>query len=395
METAVEDLPQRPTNPDEAAIFDSIKGFYDDLSQDELIFPSKMSNAKRSLVHSIADAFGLYHKSEGKGRDRHVVVKREAAKLVVGKYSESQQMWAPATSDELSTSYTTDNLVLLTFNVLFEMDDPSRPYHFNDLVYTSLRRPHCFQLLERTNADVIVLQEVTVDFHAELLQQGFVRERYFISDLTAASLVPGNLILSKFPLTKVFLHQFKMSPKTMCLAKGVVNSREISIGAVHLKAGLASQFGFIRARQVREAIQLQSLYKFDDGLLVGDFNFREGSPQMDDPADQRREEVPLLQESGYTDVWVQKHGDSERGFTYDLDRNDLARVISERIRLHEKRFPVNNRFDRIMIKSKDGCYWTCDRIELVGTEDIGHEPSKKYKLFPSDHFGILVTFNSK
>lgn len=158
----------------------------------------------------------------------------------------------------------------------------------------------------------MALQEVTPDFHAELLQQEFVKERYFVSDLTAASLVPGNLILTKFPMTKSYLHQFKMSPKTMCLAKGVVNGRDISIGAIHLKAGLASTFGFIRARQVREAIQLQALYKFDDGLLIGDFNFREASPLLEDPADQVREDVPLLKEAGYLDLWIEKHGESAR-----------------------------------------------------------------------------------
>jgi endonuclease/exonuclease/phosphatase family metal-dependent hydrolase len=347
-----------------------IKSFYDDISREELTFPGKMSNYKRSFAHTIADAFGLYHKSEGKGRDRHIVIKREASNLTVGRYSHSEAAWIPgsefssnfvlllfvlmfrtvvvgfvnhrahsgdfrrcslcpsnvsetqypnsyldplsiATSEDLSVPYTTDKLVLLTFNVLFDIDDPSRPYHFNDLIYTSLRRPYCFKLLERCNADIVVLQEVTPDFHAELLQQGFVRERYFLSDLTATSLVPGNLIMTKFPMTKVYLHQFKMSPKTMCLAKGLVNGRMISIGAVHLKAGLASLFGFIRARQVREAIQLQALYKFEDGILVGDFNFREGSPQMDEIADKQREEAPMLTENGYTDLWIEKHGESQ------------------------------------------------------------------------------------
>jgi hypothetical protein len=43
----------------------------------------------------------------------------------------------------------------------------------------------------------------------------------------------------------------------------------------------------------------------------------------------------------------------------------------------------------------DGSYWACDRVELVGTEDIGNEPNNKYKLFPSDHFGILASFTPK
>lgn len=107
----------------------------------------------------------------------------------------------------------------------------------------------------------------------------------------------------------------------MCLAKGTVNGRDMSIGAVHLKAGLASSFGFIRSRQVREAIQFQALNKFDDGLLVGDFNFREACLDMPDPADQVPEKSTMIEDAGYMDLWLQTNGHEARYIRQDGQKN--------------------------------------------------------------------------
>jgi endonuclease/exonuclease/phosphatase family metal-dependent hydrolase len=162
----------------------------------------------------------------------------------------------------------------------------------------------------------------------------------------------------------------------MILAKIPSGGRDISVAVLHLKAGPAKDFGFIRGQQIRETIQTQEFLKYDDAIMIGDFNMRD----VDD------EKSEALESNGYEDIWL-KLRPNEPGYTYDINRNTLARAISQRIQLHEKRDGSSNRFDRVMLKSS---IWKPKSIDLFGTEPVSTLENGE-PLFASDHFGLLTT----
>jgi endonuclease/exonuclease/phosphatase family metal-dependent hydrolase len=164
----------------------------------------------------------------------------------------------------------------------------------------------------------------------------------------------------------------------MILAKIPLRGRELSVAIVHLKAGPASAFGFIRGQQIRETIQTQEFLKCDDAIIMGDFNMRDVDNEKSEP----------LEKAGYVDLWAKLHPE-DPGYTYDISRNTLAQAISARICQHENRAGSSNRFDRIMLKST---IWKEKSIELVGTEPVLTLPTGE-TIFPSDHFGLLAVLD--
>ena len=87
-------------------------------------------------------------------------------------------------------------LKVLTYNVLFDKYDKEE-------IRSSERFPHINELLKGSNADVIVLEEVTVPFAKQMLRQEWVREKYWSTDSPhCLTLAPyGQLVLSRHPCT--------------------------------------------------------------------------------------------------------------------------------------------------------------------------------------------------
>lgn len=66
---------------------------------------------------------------------------------------------------------------------------------------TSKRIPAAIDVLQRANADIIGLQEVTQAFLIQLLRSPWVQQYYFVSDGQDGLTVKpyGQLLLSKYP----------------------------------------------------------------------------------------------------------------------------------------------------------------------------------------------------
>lgn len=92
------DEPKLPENATErqVEIFNTIMAFYHS-DAPELPLPQFSKPSARVFAHTIADSLGIYHRSEGKGRDRHVVLAKTAPKAPCGYYDPQSATWVPCT----------------------------------------------------------------------------------------------------------------------------------------------------------------------------------------------------------------------------------------------------------------------------------------------------------
>eukprot|EP00092_Neocalanus_flemingeri_P029008 GFUD01031492.1.p1 GENE.GFUD01031492.1~~GFUD01031492.1.p1 ORF type:complete len:248 (-),score=58.01 GFUD01031492.1:24-767(-) len=114
-------------------------------------------------------------------------------------------------------------------------------------------------------------------------------------------------------------------------------------------------------------------------FVLGDFNFADGD-----------KDEKAVEESEFADTWQIVHGD-DPGFTFDMQRNWMKKR-------HEGRTEnYRSRLDRILYLEPQPINWVPKECLLLGTETMeetgGTEPGIPLsELFPSDHFGLLATF---
>jgi endonuclease/exonuclease/phosphatase family metal-dependent hydrolase len=90
------------------------------------------------------------------------------------KYDFEFESWKEAAicSRRSVTSTVQTELTIVTLNVLFDS-------YFEDKIHTRKRFPFILDLLQKTKADIIGLQEVTQTFLIELLRQDWVNFSFF------------------------------------------------------------------------------------------------------------------------------------------------------------------------------------------------------------------------
>ena len=79
-------------SPDKIAIYEAIRTFYHSEEQ-ELILTQFTKPKLRVFIHEIADGYGLYHRSEGKGRDRAVALRKTAPRVPCGRFDPTSSSW--------------------------------------------------------------------------------------------------------------------------------------------------------------------------------------------------------------------------------------------------------------------------------------------------------------
>lgn len=244
-------------------------------------------------------------------------------------------------------------LTVVTYNVLL-----SRPGE--DSLDTPRRTRDLLQLLERTQADVIALQEVTPPVLAELLAQPWVREAYCASDSPAAETVTpyGILLLSRVPLVRLSQHRFTRD-KRILVGELETAAGRLAVAVLHLMSDMASGAEILRSQHLdvllHGIIGREALPGSPDWLVMGDFNFGDDGPQ------ERFAEAQLV------DLWKMLRPDVP-GLTFDPVRNPLAKLTSTSGR--------SRRLDRILFRGAHPA-WEPRDISLLGEEAP-----------PSDHFGL-------
>lgn len=229
-------------------------------------------------------------------------------------------------------------LTCVTFNTWFQ--GPEHASRYRALL----------AVLEHTAADVIMLQECTVQLLELLLAAPWVRDGYrYARAPFRADAIPshGVMLLSRLPLRDATLHPVPTNMgRSMLLAHCQWNGAPLVLATVHLES--MKTHAETRAKQLKAIFALLAVEP--NVLLGGDFNFCSSWVE---------ENVRL--DASYVDVWpalMQK----DPGYT---------------------RPGKPLRFDRILARGR----WRPVAARLVGTAPIA-------KVLPSDHYGVAALFRA-
>jgi endonuclease/exonuclease/phosphatase family metal-dependent hydrolase len=246
----------------------------------------------------------------------------------------------------------TNELRFVTYNVLAD-EDPS-----------GQRVPKLLKILRDTDADIIVLLEVAPWFASLLLKEPWVQSYHRPLKDGKPFIAHEYLVLSRFPVSTQNSPLPGNQHRVYFAATLQLPTGAAKVATCHLESLLED--GPIRAQQLD--LYFQRLGGTDDAFFAGDFNFGDGE-QPD-----TKHLAP-----DFRDAWHEVHPKLP-GYTWDTEKSRMAR---------EESFPgePSRRLDRVLFRSS---HWTPIRSELLGTEPVS---PKSKRLFPSDHFGLLVVFS--
>lgn len=239
---------------------------------------------------------------------------------------------------------------LLTFNVLA------------DPVHREARVPALLDIIGKSDADIIALQEVAPWFLLELEKQEWLKKYH--GPKTDGKLVAprGLLILSKSPIQKVTAQYLTTyQHRALLVVETEISNVKVAVATCHLESPLEASK--IRAVQINEFFNI--LDKTEHSVFLGDFNFGDG----EEP------ETSMLIPK-FVDSWSHTNG-KEAGYTWNMEKSEMAKSGS---------FPneKSRRLDRIFIKSK---HLIPTKNEIIGNEEIENAKG----IHPSDHFGLIGT----
>jgi poly(A) polymerase len=277
---------------------------------------------------------------------------------------------APPSESPSETLPSPTEVTVASFNVLFDLYDP-------ELLDTGRRTAAAISLLRSVDADIIALQEVTPPFLGALLDTGWVREHFFLSEGPAATTVTpyGVVLLSRFPFASLTQSVFSRDKRTIA-GKFALRGGPLWVATLHLTSNRDPHSASARAAQIRTLLHQAQVIEAHGGestdlVVTGDFNFGDGAP-----------EEQTFAEAGFIDVWKALRP-GEPGYTYDPARNALAALTTAA--------GQSQRFDHLMIRSSSGRL-TPGKVSLFGEEPLSGRPSPGGDpLFVSDHFGLSCT----
>lgn len=239
---------------------------------------------------------------------------------------------------------------LLTYNVLADQD------------HVDARLPVLFDMIKKSDADIIALQEVAPWFLEELAKQEWLKNYHGLMADGKMIAPRGLLILSKKPIQNVTAEYLTTRQnRALLVVETEIQDVKIAVATCHLESPLEA--GPTRAIQIKEFFKI--LDKTEHSIFLGDFNFGDG----EEP------ETSLLIPK-YVDSWQHTNG-KEEGFTWNIEKSEMAKLGS---------FPneKSRRIDRVFINSKS---ITPIKTEIIGDQEI--EGNKG--VFASDHFGLFST----
>lgn len=277
-------------------------------------------------------------------------------------------------------------LKVLCYNVLFDLyEDEGKT---KELKRSSLR--HTYQikvLLPQSNADIIVLTEVTKSYIDKLMKEEWTKKYQILGVDAVLKNTHGCLMLSKLSSVKfTSVEQFYCTFFSLRSILIVQNDYYCFV-VCHLKADdSGGNRRNIRKHQIEEVMSYLS--QKDKNLsrktyvVLGDMNLNE---------DENLSMYMVLEGPyAFSDAWTTIHDVKNRpGYTYDPSKNALLRKIW-------KNYGKPQRLDRIYVKSD---YFEAKSIKLFGVQPVEkfYPNLKKIPsyLYASDHFGLVTILNKK
>lgn len=260
-----------------------------------------------------------------------------------------------------------------------------------------------FQIINDSGADVLCLQEVTLDLLKEMKSEPWFDATYRYHTLNyhcSENFLPWFMcIFSRHPISalSVVYRKPHINSRCMLVATMILQSKKLKVCNLYLNASLSG--GFERAVEMKFAFDWIGN---EDAIVAGGFNFKEGFIP----------ETGSIPESPWIDTWKDIKGGNP-GVTWDPTKNGMIHPCPEAHLKAVRSIWGPCRLDRIYYRSKA---WGIKEVELIGTksieepdeddnfDDADYEDEKENKkeeqeaklsAFPSSHYGLLVCFNAQ
>ncbi|KAI0527379.1 hypothetical protein KFK09_002979 [Dendrobium nobile] len=217
------------------------------------------------------------------------------------------------------------------------------------------------QLIQKHSPDIIFFQEITPYIYAI-----FCNSQWW--QLYECSVPPENvtkkyfcMLLSKLPVTTFSNKSYENSIKEICLAKvDVGTNNHLVVATTHLKSPNPPKMN--SSKRIAQAEEAMSLLKnLPNVVFGGDMNWDESS------------DGPFPLDEDWVDAWTELRPGKD-GWTY---------------------LRPQKRLDRFLCKLRD---FKIIDIETIGKKAIAglsyHHNSMADRVYPSDHFGLLLTISN-
>ncbi|CAF1114629.1 unnamed protein product [Rotaria sp. Silwood1] len=288
-------------------------------------------------------------------------MQEEEFSIPLWEYNQQSQRWSQKQPGQYNSTLHWDKFRVVTYNIWFSED--YQPIRFRSLC----------DILNKSQAQIIGLQEMTANILQQLLSQDFVQERYYLSDVDGRTFKEwyGVLLLIdiRLHISKLSLIHFSQSTmgRRLILAEIKLDENEIlRIGTVHLESLDNKQQRLHQLDICRKVFNRSPT----SCILMGDFNFHARGQENIDQFNR----LPQ-----WIDVWPCLMGSDNHGYTYDTETNSMTKFhngSSDRSRL-----------DRIILLSQT---IIPTHIQIIGNQPIAYQGNSN--LFPSDHFGLTAVF---
>jgi poly(A) polymerase len=284
-------------------------------------------------------------------------------------------------SDEISdnTFIPKVELKIATFNIL--NDVKSKPVEL--ILRSKSRFAHQLEeIFPRLDADILCLNEVTPLFYDMLLQSNWANQGDLHFSFTGPKeSTHENLIITKFPFQVV---QMQGGNRRIVLALFPNKERSFLLFSLHLIAFeelypyRQKQMQIIRKmttglKNISEKIQWHNLRhatQNDNVIVLGDLNLH------------LKPETSIIYDNGFIDLWHEVRP-QDVGYTWDPQVNSM---IGKFLIFDNRRM----RLDRICMSANS------QHLIIRDISIFANQPIKsRWWLFPSDHYGLVSTFEVK
>lgn len=281
---------------------------------------------------------------------------------------------------------TSRHLKVLTWNVMFDRySGQPTPLGMPGIDWCSPQRyPVLSRIIEEEDADVVGMQEVEHAFAKYLAAQPWCQERYIMSCSAQSSVLDpwGVLLLvrrRRWPiqhLTHVNIPAWSNHVSLMpVVSLSLSPSTTVNIASMHLLAPYLKSHEVARTAQDQVLRQCITRQLHGETVVMGDFN------------DWPTNEFVMPSDTKYVECWPLLHP-GNAGKTMD-ETNTFCKLKIEEL--------FFGRSDKVFLRSP-GKRLTPVEAHLVGTKSINEENQNSHApayLFPSDHYGVSLTFQVK
>jgi len=316
---------------------------------------------------------------------------RRPPELPIFQFCKKTNSWVSIKRSKKEPGNVVSQITVVTYNVCFESD------------FFDQRCEQIFQLLQCQKVDIVCLQEVVPNFLEKLKKEPWVQDYYYLSNdrIDPTLSLYGSILLTTIPPKALRRWQLPSTMGRDCLeAEFIINNQTFSFATIHLES-----LDYPQKRKEQLISVSHILLSFPSAVILGDFNFDSSQDysHLETKRDMIRRGMPIdqvesmllsgeLKEndilkshpnlSEYSDVWSESGlvPPTEKGYTYDSEKNKMIRGY-ERVR-----------YDRILLRSK---YWEPKAISLIGDQAVPPCKVGGAVVFPSDHFGLIMTLEIK